>query len=247
MKRLLKLPQVNHPSLWLIMIGAGLILSLSGCGSKGVTEKKNTKVAAQANTTTSTTDGSSNTGTATGASAQPYEFSVYGASPKTVTPNLTTDNLLIVRIRAKAATRNQGVVQYTNFSAQYNCATFKVTLETQSGNAWTQIAEEITTTLNPDGQAGCSGGVSYQDVDFSPYLFPGHGQVRIKVQALQTDFYCNLYNKCVNFVNQYRYWPSDCVWAAQANMSTYVCPLKDVYQYHTVNGRLDLQTNGTSL
>ncbi|RYZ72058.1 MAG: hypothetical protein EOP09_03765 [Proteobacteria bacterium] len=233
-----------HPSLWLITLGACLLLTLSSCGSKGITEKKTTTMA-QSSTVTATPTPSETT--AIGASAQPYDFSVYGASPKTVTPSLTTDNLLIVRIRAKAATKNQGIVQYTNFSAQYNCATFKVTMETQSGNSWVQTAEETTTSLNSDGTTGCNGGKTYHDIDFSQYLFPGHGQVRIKVQALQSDFYCNLYQKCINYVNSYRYWPSDCVWAAQANMSTYVCPLKDVYQYHTVNGRLDLQTNGTSL
>jgi len=177
--------------------------------------------------------------------ALPFSFSVYGQAPTTATSDILTDNMLKVKITADSATRNQGTPTYTNFAAEYNCAVYKVTLQMERNGTWSDTTSVVTKSIAVPGTGGCQDSVESQTIDLSGFMTAGHGLVRIKVEAVKTDFYCILYNKCTSFARQYGYWSYDCYWAAQVNMTQYTCPLKTVYQYHTVNGNLEVQINGT--
>ncbi len=215
---------------------------LTACGSSGVTGKPSTTTVAQGN----------DTGqiflppVGADSAAYPFSFSTSGTTPSTATTALKTDTKLLVKVNADSATRNQSPV-YTNFAAEYHCAVFKVTLQMDAGNGtYTDLGSVITNSLNVAGTAGCSGGVASQVIDFSAFMTPGHGNVKIKVESMKTDFYCILFNKCVAFKNQYGFWSSDCAWASPSNMEMYACPTKTIYQYHVVNGSLEVQVNGTN-
>jgi hypothetical protein len=234
---------LRHPSFWLLLLGATLVLS--SCGSSGVTER-GANIRLPVSTPTPSSPGTEEEWT--GVEAQKFSFEVYGENPSIVTAELTTDNLLQARITAQSGGRNLGTNQYTNFSAQYNCATFKVVLEIDNGSGWSQVAQQTTSPLKVPGTSGCTGSKDSQTINFSSYLFPGDKRARFKIQAMRSDFYCQLYTGCVNFIQRYGYVSSDCTWmAGQTNMQQYVCPLKDIYQYHTVNGTVEMQVNGTSL
>ncbi len=217
-------------------------LVLTACGSSGVS-----------GTPASTTLAQGDNGgvilppIGSNSAAYPFSFSTYGTVPSTVTTALRTDTSLFVKVTADAATRNQGTPVYTNFAAEYHCAVFRVTLQMDAGNGtYTDLGSVLTSSLNVAGTAGCTGGVASQTINFSAFMTPGHGNVKIKVESVKTDFYCILYNKCVATKNQYGYWTSDCYWASPSNMEAYACPTKTIYQYHTVNGSLEVQVNGTS-
>lgn len=220
-----------------------IALTLSACGSSGVTEKKTVK-----NNQTTTTTTSNATVTDVGIPGQEYSFEVYGESPVIVTPEVTTDNLLQVQVKAGNSGRILQNSVPSNFSAQYGCATFKVILEIDSGSGWVKTAEKTTSPLNAAGTSGCTGGLSSQVINFSNYLLSGEKRVRFRVEAMQTDFYCILYTKCVNAIQQNGYVSSDCTWmAGQTNMSQYVCPLKSIYTVHSVTGSIKMQVNGSTL
>lgn len=232
-----------------LKISAVLLIAaaLSSCGSNGVTGATKTPAPVYNPTSSSSSSSSSSGGSYDFYPAYSYSFSTYGQQPQVVSQDLTTDNLLKVKVIADAATRNQGTPVYTNFAAEYNCAQFKVILEQQVGSSWVVVSTKTTAPLKVVGTSGCTGSLDSETFDFSSYMTPGHGLVRIKVEAVKTDFYCQLFNKCLQNAQQYGYWSYDCYWAAQVNMSSYTCALKTVYQYHTVNGTMDVQTNGTTL
>ena len=235
---------LHHPSFWLLLLGATLILS--SCGSSAVSSKTTTasqKLPSPTPTSTQSVSTFDN-----GVPSQEFSFEVYGDSATTVTPELATDNLLQVQLTAEAGGRNLGTNTYTNFSANYNCATFKVILEMDTGAGWTQVSQQTTSPLNVKGTSGCTNGVASQTINYSKYLFPGEKRIRIKIQALASDFYCQLYTACLNAIQRYGQVTSDCTWmAGQTNMQSYVCPMKTIYQYHTVDGKALLQVNGTAL
>lgn len=225
-----------------LLLATATSLILSACGSNGVTGTPGAATYGQNEIPTAsipTISGDS--------AAYPFSFSTYGTTPSTVTTALRTDTKLLVKVTADAATRNQGTPVYTNFAAEYHCAVFRVTLQMDIGNGtYTDLGSVVTSSLKVAGTPGCTGSVDSQTINFSAFMTPGHGNIKIKVESLKTDFYCIIYNKCVAFKNQYGFWSSDCVWASPSNMASYACPTKTIYQYHTVNGALEVQVNGTS-
>lgn len=215
---------------------------LSACGSSGISGAPNNATMNQTGDI-----GISVPVITGGTAAYPFAFSTYGLSPITATTELRTDTKLIVQVTADAATRNQGTPVPTNFAAEYKCAIFKITLQVKNGNSWMDLGSKITQPLKVAGTDGCTGSVPNERIDFSAFMTSGHGNVKIKVESLKTDFYCILYNKCLAFKNQYGYWSSDCYWASPSNMAQYACPVKTIYTYHTVNGSLQVEVNGTQI
>lgn len=226
-----------------LLLATAASLLLTACGSSGVSGTPNAATLGQGDIAPT----SNPIPMGADSAAYPFSFSTYGTAPSTVTSELRTDTKLLVKVTADSATRNTGTPVYTNFAAEYHCAVFKVTLQMDTGNGtYTDLGSVITNSLKVAGTEGCTGSVASQTIDFSAFMSPGHGNVKIKVESMKTDFYCILYNKCLAFKTQYGYWSYDCGWASPSNMALYACPTKTIYQYHTVNGSLEVQVNGTA-
>jgi hypothetical protein len=132
-----------------------------------------------------------------------------------------TDDLLKIKVNALPAGVNQGVGN-TNFTANYFCLGLTVT------------ALGTSLDTNPlavnGGSQGCQG-ASSQVFDLSRRLTVGHGAVSITISRPKYDWYCMLFN----------YYP----WMMGGTAAMY-CPLHPVYQYHTINGSIQVITNQTS-
>jgi hypothetical protein len=224
------------------VLTASLIVALfSSCGSSGVT---GTPAQAQPQGD-STFDLPADLDPNPDYAAYPFSFTTYGFKPTTASAVLKTDTKFIVKINAEAS----GVIsipggESSNFSAEYHCAQFKVTLQSKVGGVWKDLGSKVTNNLNVAGTSGCDGGVASQTIDFSAYMSPGHGDMRIQVTSLKTDFYCILYKKCM--ADWQTYYSYACYWARQPNASLYACPLKTIYESHNVNGSVEVQVNGTT-
>ena len=148
---------------------------------------------------------------------------VGGANPTYTTQAVQTDSILKVKITAgPAGNLSLPGSTYSNFTANYSCISFAVTV----------LGKTVTTqTLAVNGGGPlCPGAPESQVIDFSSRLTANHPPVTVSVSGARYDFYCGLwYNGFV--------------------LGTYnmYCPLRTVYQNHTVSGMLDIQTNGTSL
>lgn len=229
--------QTNVQSL---LLATATALLLSACGSSGVTGTPGASTLPQDN------GGNILPPIDANSAAYPFSFSTSGLNPTTATTALHTDTKLLVKVNADAATVNQG--GGTNFAAEYHCAIFKITLQMQSGSGpyYTDLASVVTSPLSVAGTAGCTGSIANQTINFSAYMTPGHGNIKIKVESMKTDFYCILYTACLDLRNQYGFWTNGCTWASPPNMATYACPTKTIFSNHTVNGSLEVQVNGTS-
>jgi hypothetical protein len=175
--------------------------------------------------------GTTGTGGSTGSSGGPdpfagatqLNFSLNGTNSGNETYTsapFTTDNLLKVRLTALPAGVNTG--GGTNFSAMYNCAGFTVSIPGQS-----QDSQPLAVNGGVIGM--CQSG-SQQVFDFSSRLSPGHGPVSITVSNPKYDWYCMLFT----------YYP----WLMGGTATMY-CPLHPVYQYHTVQGMIEVLTNNS--
>jgi hypothetical protein len=187
--------------------------------------------------------------------AQTYDFEIAGAGtegsvPTTyTTPSFNTDNLLRVRIQAGTANNlslpsnvNGG---YSNGSGQYTCISYTLEVLGQSVMTIPLSADPrgcdsriFNDPSNPMGtrQAQNSRYLdNSQTLDFSRRLGSGHGSVSIRVTGARTDYKCQL------FLAGYFFYAG--------NPVTYgmVCPMTAVYKTHVVGGRLEIQTNGTSI
>jgi hypothetical protein len=220
---------------------------LSSCGSNGITGE-NTQDIPQINDGGSPPiidDGS-------GFAAIPWDFSLAGMTASGYSSNILTDNLLRVKVRARQATRNQGS---TNFVSDYKCAIFRVMMEVAdvaSPSNGTTLTRPTTLNWRPvtlpvapvaltvPGSTGCAGSVAEQVLDFSGQLHPGHSYVRMKVQALETDFTCNLpqYAYCRQQFELTGSFPN-------TTACNYACPTMPPTNVATVNGSLEIQVNGS--
>lgn len=217
-----------------------VLMLLSACGSSGVTQNPSTNSQPQNNSIF-------DSGSSGGANykAYSYTFSLYGNSPSTVTPTtLTTDTKFVARLTANPAGK---INADSTFIANYNCVQFKVSAQTLINGNWTVLHEDYTSFLTVPGGAGCTGGVANQTIDYSPYLTPGHGDVRVVVTAYQYDYYCSMYNRCLSSAQLF--WSPSCSFAHDAygtpNNSAYYCPGHAVQANHNIAGTLDVQINGT--
>lgn len=214
---------------------------LSACGSSGVTGDPMT-VLPQDNGGYYNGDSLPPSG---GSNAYPLSFKSVGRpldeqqngipSTASISQPLRTDTMLIVRVEASAATRNENTPVYTNFTANYSCATLRVTLQMENGNGiYSDFASVDTERLAVPGMSGCAGSVASQTIDFSGYMVPGHGNFKIKVEALTSNFNCLT---ATHYPFRYPYNYAGTVCAAN--------PMQSIYQYHVVNGKFQVQVNGT--
>ncbi len=210
---------------------------LSGCGSNGVTGDPGATFAQDGGeiytppVVTSTT----------GYGAYPLSFKTVGSDPNggpsspVVSAPLRSDTKLVIKATVGAATRNEGTPVYTNFTANYSCATLRVTLQMQMNGSYVDFASVDTGRISVPGTSGCAGSVASENIDFSAYLTPGHGLFKIKVAALTSNFNCVT---ALQYPYRYPYGYAQTVCAAN--------PMQSIYQYHVVNGKLEVQVNGTS-
>ena len=159
-----------------------------------------------------------------------YAFSMFGRGTYT-SPTVNTDNLLKVTITPDSA----GPINdpNSNFTANYGCLQFHVGITQVGAGSTTQVMQ-----VN-GGSPACQGAPSTSTIDLSGYLTNGHGPVSIKVDTPRYDFYCALCYYTHGF--QYLWYPYGNPYGCGS-----FCPVKDVYQNHSVRGSVCIQTNGTS-
>jgi hypothetical protein len=221
---------LKKSSYFFVLVSTAL---LSGCGSSGVTA------------TPSTTQGQDNNqqvvvpvDTGSGYGAYPLTFQTVGTSAAVPSAALRTDSLLKVKVTLDPASQNQypaGSGVYSNYTANYSCATVSVTLQIEQNGTYQNLATVVTDRLTAAGTPGCAGSVGSQTIDFSAYMLPGHGNVKITAQAISSNYNC-LTAQAYPLRYPYGYYQNVC----SAN------PMQSIYQYHVVNGKLEVQVNGTT-
>jgi hypothetical protein len=173
-----------------------------------------------------------------------FSFSITGnggRSPVFNTPtdsqgrNIQADTILQVQITAGPATLLQlPDPQYSGFSAEYECVSYKVSALGQS--VVTDIlATNPVTGCDPDGPYGPQPRTfkTAQVIDFSQRLTPGRVEdVVVQISDARYDFYCKML-----YSSPY-YW-----WLMGGNPALY-CPVRNVYKNHGVTGILKVRTNG---
>jgi hypothetical protein len=216
-----------------------IALATSSCGGSAVTYGASAAGSSSGTTYVAPTPIASTTADS-GTAPLTYSFSVNG--PGGVTPTYTTgsatlintDNLLQVEVEAGAA--GEATVPGTNFTGNYNCVSYTVTVYDQNGNT---LQSQATGTLavTPGTSGLCPSAQNSVTLNFSGVVSNGtHGGVSVGVVANQYDFYCQmwyayLYDGNDQFYDDY----------------SYMCPMKGVFSGHTVTGTLLVQTNGASL
>ena len=178
---------------------------------------------------------------------QDFSFSITGqggATPSysTLSDNgtpFTTDNLLKVTVTPQAAGEltfpSTSATQYSAFTASYNCITYTVSIY-DSTNALLQSQTTQTLALTA-GNSGCSSAPTSQTLDFSSTVVSGrHNGLYAVVKANNYDFYCQYW-----YSLYYAYGTSSPWYADYSSF----CPMRAVYQTHTVNGSLSVITNGS--
>lgn len=210
----------------LVLVTAAL---LSGCGSSGISGNPEATIQGQDNTPIIPVD------TGGGYGAYPLSFKTVGGSAPVESTPLRTDSLLKVKVTLDPASRNENTPVYTNFTANYSCATVKITMQVEQNGTWVTLPSVVTSRLTAAGTSGCAGSVASQTIDFSAYLTPGHGNVKVTAQAMSSNFNC-LAAQQYPFNYPYNYYQNVC----SAN------PMQSIYQYHVVNGKLEVQVNGTT-
>lgn len=165
--------------------------------------------------------------------AFPMGFTTVGTSTPTVSTPLRTDSKLLIKATLATATQNQNTPVYTNYTANYGCATLRITLLMEQNGTYVPLASVDTNRLTAAGTQGCAGSVANQTIDWSSYMTPGHGNIKISVAAITSDLNCV---QALSYPNRYGW---QYVQVCKNN------PMQSIYQYHVVNGNLQIQLNGT--
>ena len=220
---------------------------LTGCGSASSATTASQAIGSGAATGTSGTIAGgtivtptptpSPTATTTSLPAVTDNFSMVAYAGTHISAPLMTDNLFQVQVTAGAAGPIAAGGTYSNFVANYNCISFRLTLQFQNASGtWVNGQSVTTSPLSVNGASdpyACPNAVATQTIDFSSQLTAGHGQVRVVVDHASNDWYCVLMAE--GYISS-AYYNTYC--------STSLYP---VYQTHTVTGTLGLQVDGTSL
>jgi len=215
-------------------ISAVLMLTglVSACGSQAVREPGGIPQGSEGNPGGGTIPTPTPTSTTTpdGVAPVSVSFSVQGAGTYT-SPAVNTDNLLKIRIIPNMAPVISSTVGYT---PAYNCASFNVTVLGRTVR--TEVLRVGSNTAN------CPNAKAEQIIDFSGRLSPGHNEVNILVDAVQTDW---KFSACLNGGFQpYNLW----LWPnTTATTCGWYSPMNSLYTTHTATGTLDIQVNGTGL
>lgn len=249
----------NQKTISAIGLSLAAVAFLSGCGGTSYRADEEDSVIQNADGT-STSGGSFTGGSSSGSSSSSSvsgtfvpawsdDFSVTGSggsSPSYTTDVISTDNLLNVKIIARGA----GQISYpgySNASAQYKCIEYKVQVINANTNG--NIGASVTTsTMAVDGgSSSCSGAAGEQTIDLSSRVGPGHPPVKIKVEATRYDYYCQIWTSCNYNYSYYIYNQTMCYYSFPFYMQGSYCPLRTIYQTHTVQGTIEVQVNGTGL
>jgi putative hemolysin len=218
-----------------------------GCGDMGVYYSVTRCIDANGNTYACSggTPPTWNIGNSGTDSTQTIPFSVTGqggTSPTFSTDSnggsyLTTNNFLQVTVAAGAGGNftfpSTTTNQYSSFSDTYNCVSYTVSVYDKT-NAL--LASRTTQTLAVTaGNSGCPGSPTSQTLDLSDVITSGnHDGLTLSVQANSYDFYCQYWYSLYYAFGTASPWYAD--------YSSF-CPMKQVYQTHTVNGSLGVVTN----
>jgi hypothetical protein len=162
---------------------------------------------------------------------------------------VTTNSNSTLSVRLKAEDGAKMALTGSNFTTNYSCASFDVSLLIQNTvtGEWTESETVRSKTLQVDGQAPCGNGVAYDDIDFSGSLSPGHGALKIKISAPRYDFLCKMYYACwQTYGAQYYAYGTACYDLMSQASYQQVCPSKSVYSTHVVKGAFQIKIDGTS-
>lgn len=158
-------------------------------------------------------------------SAYAFSFQVTGQGAYT-TGAINTDNLLVIKVNAGPAGQISVPGLYSNFTANYNCVSYNITVGGRTVTTQTLKVPNATQSWYTVDQ--CPNAPSSQIINFSDRASPGHGDMFVTVSNARYDFYCELFYQGLI--------------SGTANM---YCPLRTAYQTHTLTGTIDVQVNGT--
>jgi len=160
------------------------------------------------------------------------------------TGSVETDNLLRVKVTALpgsqiTATNGSG----SNFTANYGCV--KYTVKVNGTVRQTQVLR-VGGVLN----SLCPTAPESEILDFSSILAAGHHSLTVQVTEARYDFYCQMFQPQIlncgtspfTYQNSYCSYQPSTWW-----QSNYCTNGYGVWQTHNVNGRLQIQVNGTTL
>jgi hypothetical protein len=147
-------------------------------------------------------------------------------------PSVETDNLLKVKVTALAgSTVTLSSGSGSNFTANYGCV--KYTVKVNNTVRQTQFLR-----VGGAPNSLCPGAPEFEVLDFSSILASGHHTLSVSVTEARYDFYCQMLYS--NMMLPYGPWDP---WA----VSNYCTNGYSVWKTHNVNGRLQIQVNGTNL
>jgi hypothetical protein len=242
-------------------------LILSGCSSKPYTSTNSVTGSGSGSTSGNSTSGSSSGSTTSGTTytggnaqgnmpvpsfypAASFLPSISGTGSYTTLYSNTimpTDNLLQVLIQADTA--GQVVLPdgtYSNFQAIYDCAAYTVEVLVDG----VVRDSRRTVPLNVVGSGGCkdydgkANGYDWQIMDFSALMTPGHSNyIQIRIKNDEYDFYCKNWRACQGLTPGSTLYTQNLCNGYPATVKPYVCPMKSIYQNHTVRSKLQVQTS----
>jgi hypothetical protein len=162
-------------------------------------------------------------------SAYAYSFQVTGSggtAPSYTTGAINTDNLLVIKVNAGPAGQLSVPGFYSNFTANYNCVAYNITVGGRT--VTTQTLKVPNASQSWYAMDQCPGAPSSQIINFSDRASPGHGDMFVTVSNARYDFYCDLYYQ-----------------GMLSGTPSMYCPLRTAYMNHTLTGTIDVQVNGT--
>ena len=158
------------------------------------------------------------------------DFSLVGFQTKSIA-TVETDSIL--KVQVSAAQAGMISVPNINFAAQYAC--LQVTLNV-AGASWTSKLLKVPGS----NAASCPGAVDYDQRDFSYRVLNASGPFEITVGQAFYDFYCQVWDSYA-----FRYGPNYPQYVIGMGTRNLSCPVKSVYNTHTVKGQIKIQTNFT--
>ncbi len=167
-------------------------------------------------------------------SVAPYVFT---------TSSVETDNLLKVKVTALPGSPITSSTGGSNFTANYGCV--KYTVKVNNTVRQTQFLR-VGTMPN----AMCPNAPESEVLDFSSILAAGHHTLSVSVTEARYDFYCQMFQpQIINCgTNPYTYYNSYCNFQPSTWwMNNYCTNGYGTWKTHNVNGRLQVQVNGTTL
>jgi hypothetical protein len=146
----------------------------------------------------------------------------------------TGDTLKVEVIASLPSAPLQAPPGYPNFSSNYGCISYSVSLYDQAG---TLLNVQRTEALAVNGGSTlCSGSPSSQVLDFSAAILNAQRGVDVQIQPADYDWFCQFWNQ-----------QNDLYGASSPYFQDYSnwCFSTSVYSGHEVNASIEVQVNGT--